>query len=47
MLIVISPAKSLDFDSEVKTTKHSKPLFIKEASSLVKNPNFPLQNYLL
>ena len=37
MLIVISPAKSLDFDSEVKTTKHSKPLFIKEASSLVKN----------
>lgn len=37
MLTVISPAKSLDFDSEVKTTKHSKPLFIKEASSLVKN----------
>ena len=37
MLTVISPAKSLDFNSEVKTKKHSRPQFIAEASTLVKS----------
>ena len=37
MLTVISPAKSLDFRSKVKTKKYSSPQFITEASALVKN----------
>ena len=35
MLTIISPAKSLDFDSKVATKKHSNPQFLKEASELV------------
>ena len=31
MKIVISPAKSLDFEKQLPTTKNSKPLFLKEA----------------
>ena len=31
MKIVISPAKSLDFEKQLPTTKHSKPIFLKEA----------------
>ena len=37
MLTVISPAKSLDFNSKVKTQKHSNPQFLEEASELVEN----------
>ena len=35
MLTIISPAKSLDFDSKIDTKKHSNPQFLKEASELV------------
>ena len=35
MLTIISPAKSLDFDSKVATKKHSNPQFLKDASELV------------
>ena len=35
MLTIISPAKSLDFDSKLATKKHSNPQFLKEASELV------------
>lgn len=34
MKIVVSPAKSLNFETPLPTTKHSQPLFIKEASQL-------------
>ena len=37
MLTVISPAKSLDFNSKVKTQEHSNPQFLEEASELVEN----------
>ncbi len=36
MLIVVSPAKSLDYSSPVPTRKHSQPRMLEEASSLVK-----------
>lgn len=35
MLIVVSPAKSLDYETPVRTRKHSEPQFLKEASQLV------------
>ncbi len=34
MKIVISPAKSLNYDSALPTTKHSQPAFLEEAASL-------------
>lgn len=36
MLIVISPAKSLDFESQVKTDIHSEASFTKDAEQLIK-----------
>ena len=35
MLLVISPAKSLDFDSVPATRKHSQPAFLRDAQALV------------
>ena len=35
VLIVLSPAKRLDFDSELPTTKHSVPTLIKDSAKLV------------
>jgi cytoplasmic iron level regulating protein YaaA (DUF328/UPF0246 family) len=35
MLIILSPAKTLDYDSPAPTTKHTLPEFIPEASELV------------
>lgn len=35
MIHLLSPAKSLDFDSEISTSTYSEPLFMKEASTLV------------
>lgn len=37
MLIVVSPAKSLDYESKVKTRKHSQPEFLAESQQLVKD----------
>ncbi len=36
MKIVVSPAKSLNFESELPTTKHSEPCFLSEAERLNK-----------
>jgi len=36
MLIVLSPAKSLDYDTPVRTRKHTEPRFLTEASKLSK-----------
>ena len=36
MLMVVSPAKSLDYESKVKTRKHSQPDFLAESQQLVK-----------
>ena len=35
MLIVISPAKSLDYESPLPTEKHSKPRLLKHSQELV------------
>lgn len=35
MLFLISPAKSLDYETPVRATTHTRPLFIDEASELV------------
>ena len=35
MIHLLSPAKSLDFDSEISTSTYSEPHFMKEASTLV------------
>jgi cytoplasmic iron level regulating protein YaaA (DUF328/UPF0246 family) len=35
MLMLLSPAKKLDYDSPVRTTLDSQPLFAKEASALI------------
>ena len=35
MLMVVSPAKSLDYESKVKTRKHSQPEFLTESELLV------------
>lgn len=34
MIIVISPAKSLDFDSEAGTEKYTQPVFLKDAAEI-------------
>ena len=36
MLFLLSPAKKLDYDSAVQTETHTQPLFVKEASQLIK-----------
>ena len=36
MLLLISPAKSFDFDSSVHTQNYSEPLFIEESARLIK-----------
>lgn len=36
MIILLSPAKSLDYDTDFKIKTHSQPEFIKEAEALVK-----------
>lgn len=35
MLLVLSPAKKLDYDSTVRTTLHTKPLFVEQATGLI------------
>lgn len=35
MLLLLSPAKKLDYDSPVRTTLHTQPLFIKQAQLLI------------
>lgn len=35
MLMLLSPAKKLDYDSPVRTTLHTQPLFIKQAEALI------------
>jgi len=35
MLILLSPAKKLDYDSPVRTTLHTQPLFVKQAVELI------------
>lgn len=35
MLLVLSPAKKLDYDSPVRTTLHSQPQFVKQAAALI------------
>lgn len=35
MIVVLSPAKSLDFESSLKTDKHSQPHFVDQADKLV------------
>ena len=37
MLTVVSPAKTLDFESPVRTRKHSQPLFLEDAGRLVEH----------
>jgi len=36
MLFLLSPAKKLDYDSALQTDIHSQPLFVKEATQLIK-----------
>ncbi|OXR50477.1 peroxide stress protein YaaA [Pusillimonas sp. T2] len=35
MLVLLSPAKKLDYDSPVRTTKHTQPLFVEQAQGLI------------
>ncbi|WP_397474265.1 peroxide stress protein YaaA [Pusillimonas sp.] len=35
MLLLLSPAKKLDYDSPVRTTLHTQPLFVKQAKGLI------------
>jgi len=35
MLIVVSPAKSLDYETPIRTRKHTEPQFLKDAAQLV------------
>src|SRR5690625_1262192 len=35
MLLLLSPAKKLDYDSPVRTTRHTQPLFVDRASELI------------
>ena len=37
MLVVVSPAKSLDFETKAKTRKFSQPEFLKESRALIKD----------
>lgn len=45
MIVVLSPAKSLDYESPLSTDKHSQPQFIKQAGELIKElkPMSPAQ----
>src|SRR3546814_4494092 len=36
MLLLLSPAKKLDYDSPVRTTLHTQPLFADQAAALIK-----------
>ena len=36
MLLLLSPAKKLDYDTPVRTTLHTQPLFVDQASALIK-----------
>jgi cytoplasmic iron level regulating protein YaaA (DUF328/UPF0246 family) len=36
MLLVLSPAKKLDYDSPVRTALHTQPLFVDQAAELIK-----------
>ncbi len=36
MLLLLSPAKKLDYDSPVSTNTHTQPLFIKQSAELIK-----------
>lgn len=36
MLLLLSPAKKLDYDSPVRTTLHTQPQFVKQAAQLIK-----------
>src|SRR5690606_38054026 len=35
MLLLLSPAKKLDYDSPVRTTLHTQPLFVEQAGELI------------
>lgn len=35
MLLLLSPAKKLDYDSPVRTTLHTQPMFVKQAAGLI------------
>lgn len=35
MLLLLSPAKKLDYDSPVRTRLHTQPLFVEQASELI------------
>lgn len=35
MLLLLSPAKKLDYDTPVRTTLHTQPLFVQEAAELI------------
>lgn len=35
MLLLLSPAKKLDYDTPVRTTLHSQPLFVEQAAELI------------
>jgi len=35
MLVLLSPAKKLDYDTPVRTTLHTQPIFVEEASELI------------
>ena len=36
MLLLLSPAKKLDYDTPLKTAKHTQPVFVEQASALIK-----------
>lgn len=36
MLLLLSPAKKLDYDSPVRSTLHTQPLFVEQSSELIK-----------
>jgi len=36
MLLLLSPAKKLDYDSPVRTTLHTQPLFVDQSAALIK-----------
>ncbi|HUH87830.1 MAG TPA: peroxide stress protein YaaA, partial [Pusillimonas sp.] len=35
MLLLLSPAKKLDYDSSVRSTLHTQPLFVQQAAALI------------
>ena len=36
MLLLLSPAKKLDYDSPVRSTLHTQPLFVEQSAELLK-----------